>query len=667
VRLIDLSFLSNAKATARDQRIALAVVALSAVMFLAVVPFARVELPNVPAFIAGYQTALSLNELITAVLLFSQFVQLRSRALLALASGYLFTALIAVSHLLSFPGLFSPTGLLGAGMQTTAWLYMFWHGGFPIFVMAYTVLARRDDETGRQVEDVRASAYAGIAAVGLIVSAATLLATVGGGHLPEIMEGNGYTPAMRVVISVVLLSSAAALIASWRKRPRSVLDVWLQVTLSAWLFDIALSAVFNSGRYDLGFYAGRIYGLCAASFVLSALLLETVGLYANLARTQDQLNRAQKLAAIGRLTGGIAHHFNNLLTALMANLEMLEREGQPPARQRRFIDGAQKAARRGAELAEQLLAFGRQQMLQPEALNINRALAEAEADLRSTLGRGIQLSMQLDPSLGQCVIDRAQFHSALTHLVLNARDAMPTGGHLLIKTRSEEHLSDDRSQADEWTPGRYVAVAVTDDGSGMPAEVSERAFEPFFTTKDVGRGSGLGLSHVYGFVKQSGGHAIIKSEPRRGTTVTMYLPETEEKSRAAQRGGAADETPQKMPTRTVLVVDDDDDVRRGVIDLFVSNGYRVLSASDGRAAIAILGGSEPIDLVFTDIVMPHGVSGLDVAREAARLRSGIKVLLTSGFADATLVAQVTNANLLVFSKPYRPRELADTVRGMLAS
>ena len=246
-------------------------------------PFAGIPLTQVPAFVASYQSALAIIDLITAILLFSQFSILRSRALLLLASGYLFTSVAAIAHALSFPGLFTPTGLFNAGLQTTAWLYMVWHGGFPILVLGYALLKDRDG--GPMITGSVGSAILGsVVAVGVAISAVVWIATSQHDLLPTLLSGGHYTPTMDGVVSTVWLLNLAALLVLWFRRPYSVLDVWLMVVMCAWLFDIALSAIFNVARFDLGFYVGRIYGLCAASFVLAVLLVDNVGLQAQITR-----------------------------------------------------------------------------------------------------------------------------------------------------------------------------------------------------------------------------------------------------------------------------------------------------------------------------------------------------------------------------------------------
>ena len=283
-------FVTTLRATAGDRRLALATVAVSALIFLAAIPFAKQPLGQVWAFIPAYQAALVVCDLVTAVMLYGQARFSRSWALFVLAWGYLFTAAIAVVHALSFPGLFAAGGVLGGGAQTTAWLYMFWHAGFPLTVIAYARLRERE---ARPLNEHYGRALAlGLAAVLLLVLTLALLATSGERFLPAIMQGNRYTPAMIVVVASVWLLSLAALVVLWRQRRHTVLDLWLMAVMCAWLFDIGLSAVFNAGRFDLGFYAGRLYGLAASMFILGVLLLENGALHARLARQRREDRRA---------------------------------------------------------------------------------------------------------------------------------------------------------------------------------------------------------------------------------------------------------------------------------------------------------------------------------------------------------------------------------------
>ncbi|HEX6736625.1 MAG TPA: MASE4 domain-containing protein, partial [Azonexus sp.] len=312
----DSVFLPTLPADHGQRRLALFVVLLSAASFVAIAPFAKLPLTPVWAFIPIYESVLVINDLITAVLLLGQFAMLRSKALLVLAAGYLFTAFMTVGHGLSFPGLFAPGGLLGAGTQSTAWLYMAWHGGFPLFVMAYAWLKDRPNDILPAPFTPRTAIVGCLAAVAALAAALTALATAGQALLPAIMQGNQYTPAMIGVVSTVWLLSLAALLILWRRRRHAVLDLWLMVVMCAWLFDIALSAVLNQGRFDLGFYAGRIFGLLAATFVLVELLVNNSLLYARLAELHASEHR--KNADLERLHGQLESRARDHVAALEA-------------------------------------------------------------------------------------------------------------------------------------------------------------------------------------------------------------------------------------------------------------------------------------------------------------------------------------------------------------
>ena len=283
-------FLSTLPAGRADRTTASAVVGISAVLFAFAVPFAGLPLTPVPAFVASYQSALAISDIITAVLLLSQFTVLRSRALLMLASGYLFTAGAAVIHALTFPGLFAPQGLFGAGSQTTVWLYMVWHAGFPLLALGYGLNKGRDGGVKVRWSTPKAVS-ASIAAIAFVLIALTWVTTGAHDFLPTLLAGGHYTPTMIGVVTAVWGLSLAPLLVLWFRRPHSVIDVWLMVVLCAWLFDIALSAIVNVARFDLGFYAGRIYGLCAASFVLAVLLIDNVALQAQMSRLVRAMRR----------------------------------------------------------------------------------------------------------------------------------------------------------------------------------------------------------------------------------------------------------------------------------------------------------------------------------------------------------------------------------------
>jgi PAS domain S-box-containing protein len=917
-------FLSTQPATPRDRAVAFAVLGVSSILFALAVPFAGVPLTPVPAFVASYQSALAINDLITAILLYSQFAILRSRAMLLLASAYLFTAAAAIVHGLTFPGLFAPTGLLGAGSQTTVWLYMIWHAGFPLLSLGYALTKDRDGgpkigwSTGRAVT-------ASVVAVGAVMTALTWIVTVQHHLLPTLLSGGHYTQTMLIVVSGVWLLSLAALIVLWSRRPHRVIDVWLIVVLFAWLFDIALAAILNVARFDLGFYVGRIYGLCAASFVLGMLLVDNVALQAKMARlvgvlrrqaaserdyhaererlfsavvesskdaiitqaldgtitawnkaaedlfgysaaeavgqpisiivppdrrcevddilarvgrgeaidhhetvclyrdghivdvslsvspirsatgeivgaskiarditeskrTQSALNReieerqrifetsqdlilvtdsvgnliqvspsvmailgyrpdemighnaikfihqedlqstrhemrtarkgqlmrsfetryvhkdgrtvtlnwmgawsqaaqrhffigrdltekraaeaqfrqAQKMESIGQLTGGIAHDFNNILTVITGAIGILGEvvADQPElATVTKLID---EAAERGAQLTKQLLAFARKQPLQPREIDVNGLLLEAAKLLRPTLGEQIEISPKLAADVWPALADPNQLSTAILNLALNARDAMPRGGKLMIETLNISLDHGYVSMNNDVAVGDYVMIAVSDTGSGIPAALLDKVFDPFFTTKEVGKGTGLGLSMVFGFVKQSGGHIKIYSEEGHGTTIRIYLP------RSTGTGQSAGEVePQAEVERgheTVLIVEDDALVRKYVVTQVASLGYTTLEAANAAEALTIIDNGAGIDLLFTDVIMPGAMNGRQLVDEALKRRRSLKTLFTSGYTENAIIHHGRlDPGVLLLAKPYRKPELARMIRLALGS
>ena len=798
------ALLATAEAAPPQRSLAFLVIVLLTVAFIGAVPLAREPLLPVPAFIPAYESALIVIDLITALLLFGQFAQLRSAALLALAGGYLFDGLMAIPHALSFPGLIAPTGWLGAGSQTTAWLYMFWHGGFAVCVMVYAGLDRR----ARRGERTGLGAWSGISAVAGAIGVTivlTVLATRFHDVLPEIMAGNGYTATFKFVVGTVWgLTLAALLLLAWN-RPYSILDLWLIVVMVAWLFDIALSAVLNAGRFDLGFYSGRLFGFLASSFVLGVLLVETKALQRRLAaatarladhardldrhvrertaelahanrqlgailqasplaifmldrsgavvlwtasaerffgyaaatalgrppphltaadadvfaatiaradqdvsaagfhetrlrrsdgsfvdasvrwarvnddtgrmlgimyavgditerkRLEQQLVQAQKMEAVGNLTGGLAHDFNNLLGIIILNLDLLAEAKEDDPETAEITSEAMGAALRGAELIRRLLAFARRQPLEAKPTDINALAADITKLLARTLGEDIEIALELAPNVWPTVIDPAQLEASLANLATNARDAMENGGRLTIAT-ANRHLDEDyASRHAEVAPGDYVLIEVTDSGAGMSPEVLGRVFEPFYTTKEPGKGTGLGLSMVHGFIKQSGGHINIYSEIGVGTTVRLYLP----------RGDAADAPEAAAPRasslgrgETVLAVEDNAGLRLVVARQLGDLGYRVVEADDANGALAILE-TQAVAVLLSDVVLPGGMSGYELARIALERWPAIKVVLTSGFPENTIPSEAKPPSVKLLNKPYRREDLGRLIRKVL--
>ncbi|HEX7966797.1 MAG TPA: PAS domain-containing protein [Stellaceae bacterium] len=381
--------------------------------------------------------------------------------------------------------------------------------------------------------------------------------------------------------------------------------------------------------------------------------------------TQAKLVQAQKMEAVGQLTGGVAHDFNNLLTVIMGNLERLRVRLTDQPRLGRRVEAMQQAAERGERLTGQLLAFSRRQKLRPETLDLNTLIRGFEPMIRQAVGESVRVEAHLAQGLWPCTIDAAQLETSLLNLAVNARDAMPEGGRLIVETQNVER--DDRltARVADASPGPYLVLAVSDTGTGMPPEVVARAFEPFYTTKGVGKGSGLGLSQVYGFVEQSGGHVMIDSEVGQGTTVRLHLPPATNAAATLDRTRPLCDTGSARGSERVLLVEDDAYVLRTATDMMTDLGYEVRAAAGPLEALEMLRGGEPIDLLFSDVVMPN-MSGIRLAEEARRLRPGLKVLLTSGYSRESLSSRTAPAgNFPVLSKPYKPSDLGAQLRAVL--
>jgi PAS domain S-box-containing protein len=385
-----------------------------------------------------------------------------------------------------------------------------------------------------------------------------------------------------------------------------------------------------------------------------------------LRESERRLAQAQKMEAVGQLTGGIAHDFNNLLTIITGNLELvqdkLEREEL-----RVFVKKAMDAAELGAQLTSQLLSFARKRTQELQTIQLNDLLLSVTDMLHRTLGEQVSLSKSLSPDLWDTLADPNQFQTAIVNLTVNGRDAMPNGGRIYIETRNTLLDAGQLGTELDVEPGEYVQLSISDTGTGMAPEVRGRIFEPFFTTKEKGRGTGLGLSMVYGFVKQSGGHITVYSELGQGTTFNIYLPRTGRGASPNKQQSTATSGLTALQKGVVLVVEDDPGVRELTVSRLKAIGYKVIEAADGRKAGEILKSAEPVDLVFTDLVMPGGVSGLDVATLARETRPGIKVLLTSGYAEDLVPSDPTLAKLKILRKPYRQADLVVALKEVFGS
>jgi nitrogen-specific signal transduction histidine kinase len=378
---------------------------------------------------------------------------------------------------------------------------------------------------------------------------------------------------------------------------------------------------------------------------------------------EAQLRQSQKMEAIGQLTGGVAHDFNNLLAIILGNVELLNERIQGAPDQRMMFQEVIAAAMRGAKLTQHLLAYSRQQPLEPRSVDVRQLVIDLVGLLRRTIGERITIHLSLPDELGHARIDPSQLENALLNLALNARDAMPDTGQLAIEA---ENIIIEPVAADklaEIVPGAYVQLAVTDNGVGMSNDIRDRVLEPFFTTKPAGAGSGLGLSMVYGFVKQSGGHLKIYSELGHGTSVRLYLPRQylpadaqETQAFALPQGGG----------ELILVVEDDAAVRRLAVRMLTGFGYRTCEAADAGAALTLLEASPPIQLLLTDVMLPHGVTGAKLAAEVKQQRPGTKVMFMSGYTKNVILHRGSiDSGLHFIAKPFPKAELARKVRAAL--
>jgi CheY-like chemotaxis protein len=372
------------------------------------------------------------------------------------------------------------------------------------------------------------------------------------------------------------------------------------------------------------------------------------------------------MEAVGNLTGGVAHDFNNLLTVIIGNLDLLKEDvvGNQGAEQK--VDTILQAAERGADLTRVMLAFSRRQPLQAAPVDVNKLIRATTRLLNRTLGEEISIEVELGTGIERALVDEAQLETALLNIAINARDAMPEGGTLAILTRSANLDEDYSARHPDVAPGAYVQIEIADTGNGMPPEVVEHIFEPFFTTKGVGRGTGLGLSMVYGFMKQSNGHISVYSEVGHGTVFKLFLPMAPPTVAPASPTPRAVQQARQSGNAVILVVDDNPDVRATVVAQLNGLGYQVREAENAHGALDILDGGERIDLLFTDIVMPGGLNGKELALKARIRRPELKVLFTSGFpGTSTGPGMSFDDGDVLLSKPYRKDDLAKAVAEVL--
>ena len=444
------------------------------------------------------------------------------------------------------------------------------------------------------------------------------------------------------------------------------------------ILEIAADQPRDYDRYDIHFLNGfaSVLAEAVSTAARGAALKVTVDQMKSLVEEKDRLlheknvadlrlRQTQKMEAVGQLTGGIVHDLNNILTVITGTIEILA-EGVADRPElvaiTKMID---EAGVRGADLAQRLLAFARKQPLRPREVDLNALVTEAANLLPPALGENVEVHLMLAADASRALIDPCQLKNTIRNLALNARDAMVDGGKLTIETGNAVLDDNYASMNGDVTAGNYVMVAVTDSGHGIPACILDHVFEPFFTTKEVGKGSGLGLSMVYGFVRQSNGHIKIDSEEGRGTTVRIYLPQA---VGAAEPAGFARPSSVEGGRETILVVEDDHLVRTFVVGQIQSLGYATLAAVNAAEALVVIDSPTEIDLLFTDMIMPGSMNGRQLADKALQRRSSLKILFTSGYSDEAIIHHGhLDAGVLLLAKPYRKSDLARMIRAALAA
>ena len=672
---------------------ALTVSALLVFATLLLTPGAAHKWPNVSVFVPAYQSVLIGTYLLASYLVYGYFLQTRIRSLLWLWSGCVYTAGVLVAQFLSLPGAFVPGERLLGGPQTTIWLWFFWHLGAGGMLLGYAVAEWR--APGRLAPDARRSFMRAAALMALALAATLVTVTTFHDRLPiqdvggdySLVTTTGYGPLLQAMLF-------AAMFFLWRaSRFRTPISAWLGVVVLALALDNMITMA-GGARLSVGWYVGRLNALFSALAML-VLYMQTIHrVYLTAASNADELAlakstlerhqerletlveertrsledaqnallHAQKLEAMGKLTGGVAHDFNNVLHIIGGNLDLIRMLAGANDKVVQRCTSARDAVRRGARLSSQLLSFARKQPLQPAPASLAQVLGDMDELLKRAVGERVAIDLSIAPGSWNVKVDQQQLENVILNLALNASDAMRDGGTLSIKV-SNAMLSAAENARLQLGAREHVCIAFIDNGSGMSAEVRERAFEPFFSTKGVGKGTGLGLSMAYGFIKQSGGHIEIDSESGRGTTITILLPRTVEH---AVEKTLQQAVPAAGGSETILVVDDEIDIQENVAAILTTLGYRVLRASSADEASIVLRQQQRIDLLFTDVIMPGTMNSPQLAALARQLHPGVQVLFTSGYSeDAVIKDGKLQEGVKLLNKPYSSEELASAIRGSL--
>lgn len=675
-------FLSTYAPERSDRRIALIVFMASVAVFLCAAPFAKLPLPQIPAFLPIYQSALVIIEVITAGLLFGQFGILRSRALAVLASGYLFSATMAVFHALSFPGLFAPAGLLGAGTQTTAWIYFLWHGGFPLFVIGYTLLQDDKDSPAHPRDRLFGDVVPYVIATIAVASGLTLLASTEDA-LPVIMAGDLDASSKIVVAVIIWAFSLIALAVLWRRRSHSVLDLWLMVVMCVWLFDSALAAVLNHGRYDLGWYAGRIYGLLAASFVLMVLLLENGKLYARLAdsherersKTKDLQRLTAQLESVNNLLAeknqqlqevsqlksdflaNMSHELRTPLNAIIGFSEVLKDGlvGEITPKQHEFVSDIFASGQHLLSLINDILDLSK---IEAGRMTLDLDTQDVDAMLRNSLSivkekttaHAISLQLDVAEPLGMALLDTRKTKQIVFNLLSNGVKFTADHGQVTLQARKVK-----RAVIETWATQQptslqmplppsaftdFLEIAVIDTGLGISAADVPHLFQAFSqidsSLSRVSEGTGLGLALVLKLAYLHGGTVALASTPERGSTFTVWLP-------WRKPDAATGDTDETTPVHAVpdtsrqlaLLIEDNERAAELIRLQLEPEEFEILHAGSAKEGLELLAKRKPA-VILLDIMLPD-MDGWDLLarlKQPASSAAHIPVVIVSIVADA---------------------------------
>jgi signal transduction histidine kinase/CheY-like chemotaxis protein len=655
-------------ASQRERRTAIALMVGYAAIVLGLMPLATLHGPSIPQSVTVFTTGIIVTEFATACLLMTLTRDEPDWLILLVSCAYLFSALMGIAHLLTFPGALVPDAPLLGGIQLTSYVFNVWRVGFAVLILcAVQALETKSDITAsvwRRIVKVSWCAIIAIVALGFLIGVDAE------NRLPIVVVAGQFTTAGLLLSWAAAVLGALALAALVIKtRGRQVLHLWLILALTTFCGDLLLST-FSGGRFTLGWYAGRASGFVSGAtlFVLflmrfaaqqrlsvaalRALSDRTVSLQLEIARrseAEDRLVQSQKVEALGQLTGGIAHDFNNLPAVVVGNLDLVRGRPDLDGRTNQYIDNALSAADRGTKLASQLLVFSRSQRLELKALVVADVIAGMQELLTRTLGPPIKIRIELDSPRVAVLSERTQLELAVLNLAINARDAMPDGGELTISVTS---LAIEKNA--ELEPDDYVRLSVSDTGRGMTPEIAARAFEPFFTTKGPGKGTGLGLSQVFGIAGRGGGTARIESRAGHGTTVHMFLRCIDTSVRPAESSLAGHPPEPTVPIK-VLIVDDDQDVRQLLVNAISALGHSPIAAEDGARGLAAMEESKP-DLILLDFAMP-GMNGAEFGKIVRSRFPAMPIVFVTGYADTDMIESVVDESALILRKPFRSFEL----------